>query len=39
MFNRYVDGLAAWTPTDPEMYQEMGQRVVEHGYLRPAPVR
>jgi uncharacterized peroxidase-related enzyme len=39
MFNRSVDGLAAWTPTDPEMYQEMGQRVVEHGYLRPAPAR
>jgi uncharacterized peroxidase-related enzyme len=35
MYNRYVDGLAAWTPTDPEAYQEMGERIVEHGYLRP----
>jgi uncharacterized peroxidase-related enzyme len=35
MYNRYVDGLAAWTPTDPEAYEEMGERIVEHGYLRP----
>jgi uncharacterized peroxidase-related enzyme len=33
MFNRYVDGLATWTPTDPQAYEEMGRRVVEHGYL------
>ncbi len=35
MFNRYVDGLATWTPTDDEAYEEMGRRVVEHGYLGP----
>ena len=35
MFNRYVDGLATWTPTDPQAYEEMSQRVVEHGYLGP----
>ena len=37
MFNRYVDGLATWTPTDPRAYDEMGERIVEHGYLRPPP--
>jgi uncharacterized peroxidase-related enzyme len=36
MFNRYVDGLATWTPTDPEMYEGMAQRIVERGYLAPA---
>jgi uncharacterized peroxidase-related enzyme len=35
MYNRYVDGLATWAPTDPVAYEEMGQRIVEHGYLRP----
>jgi hypothetical protein len=38
MFNRYVDGLATWTPTDPEIYDEMGDRIVEQGYLRPPGV-
>jgi len=36
MFNRYVDGLATWAPTDPEAYEEMGRRVVGRGYLAPA---
>ena len=35
MYNRYVDGLATWTPTDPRAYEEMGERIVEHGYVRP----
>jgi hypothetical protein len=40
MYNRYVDGLATWAPTDPEAYDEMGRRIVEHGYVRPvAPAR
>jgi uncharacterized peroxidase-related enzyme len=34
MYNRYVDGLATWTPTDPEIYDEMSDRIVEQGYLR-----
>jgi uncharacterized peroxidase-related enzyme len=37
MFNRYVDGLATWTPTDPDAYDQMTRRIVEHGYLHPAP--
>jgi uncharacterized peroxidase-related enzyme len=37
MYNRYVDGLAAWTPTDSAVYEESGRRIVEHGYLSPLP--
>ena len=32
MFNRYVDGLAAWTPTDSEGYRTRARMVAEHGY-------
>lgn len=32
MFNRYVDGLAATTPTDPDSYRERAQHVASHGY-------
>mgnify|MGYP003578561170 CR=1 FL=1 len=35
MFNRYVDGLASLTPTDPEVYKEMGKHMVK-GYNLPA---
>jgi uncharacterized peroxidase-related enzyme len=35
MYNRYVDGLASWTPTDPEAYVEMGHRMAEKGYVQP----
>jgi hypothetical protein len=38
MYNRYVDGLAAWTPTDPAIYDGMGDRIVAQGYLRPPGV-
>ena len=34
MFNRYVDGLASLTPTDPEAYKEMAKRMVA-GYNLP----
>lgn len=34
MFNRYVDGLASFTPTDPESYKEMGKHMVK-GYNLP----
>ena len=27
MFNRYVDGLASFTTTDPAVYEEMGKRM------------
>jgi uncharacterized peroxidase-related enzyme len=40
MFNRYVDGLATWTPDDSRAYDEMGRRIAQEGYLRrsePAP--
>ena len=35
MYNRYVDGLATWAPTDPGAYAEMGRRIVDRGYLAP----
>ena len=34
MFNRYVDGLASFTPTDPAVYKEMGKRMAK-GYVLP----
>jgi uncharacterized peroxidase-related enzyme len=37
MFNRYVDGLASWTPEDPEAYVAMGKRMAEKGYVAPKP--
>jgi uncharacterized peroxidase-related enzyme len=37
MFNRYVDGLASFTPTDPEAYEAMGKRMSENGYTLPTP--
>lgn len=36
MFNRYVDGLGAITPTDPADYVEMGRRMAVEGYVREA---
>jgi uncharacterized peroxidase-related enzyme len=35
MFNRYVDGLASYTPTDPKAYEEMGKRMSTVGYVLP----
>ena len=34
MFNRYVDGLATWAPTDPQRYRESGERIAKEGYIR-----
>jgi len=35
MYNRYVDGLASFTPTDEKEYEEMGERMAK-GYVMPA---
>ncbi len=35
MFNRYVDGLATFTPADPAAYDAMGRRMATEGYVRP----
>lgn len=35
MFNRYVDGLATLTPTDPKEYEPMGKRLASSGYVLP----
>src|SRR5271154_5760570 len=37
MFNRYVDGLASSTPTDPAVYEEMGKRMSK-GYVLPQTI-
>lgn len=33
MFNRYVDGLATFTPPDPGAYHEAGRRMAREGYI------
>lgn len=35
MYNRYVDGLASFTPTDPAEYETMGKHMAEKGYAAP----
>ena len=35
MFNRYVDGLASFTPTDEKEYEAMGKRMAQKGYVPP----
>ena len=32
MFNRYVDGLATWTPSDPDSYRERAAGIARNGY-------
>ena len=34
MYNRYVDGLATMTPTDPAAYDQMGERLAREGYIQ-----
>lgn len=34
LYNKYVDGMATVTPTDPAYYQRLGERIVR-GYRRP----
>jgi uncharacterized peroxidase-related enzyme len=33
MYNRYVDGLATWQPSDPEVYREIGKMSAQLGYV------
>lgn len=35
LYNRYVDGLATLTPTDPAVYEAMGERMGTIGYVLP----
>jgi uncharacterized peroxidase-related enzyme len=37
MFNRYVDGLRAWTPDNLDGYRVRARAVAEHGYAAAAP--
>lgn len=34
LYNKYVDGLASVTPTAPDFYKTLGERIVNHGYTR-----
>lgn len=34
LYNRYVDGLSTMTPTDPNYYKGLADRLVNHGYTR-----
>jgi len=36
MYNRYVDGLATFAPTDPAEYARMGEGLARNGYGREA---
>jgi uncharacterized peroxidase-related enzyme len=38
LYNRYVDGLASVTPTDPSFYDRLGHILKDKGYL-PSPGR
>jgi uncharacterized peroxidase-related enzyme len=35
MYNRYVDGLATWSPDDQAAYDAMADVIVDEGYDRP----
>lgn len=34
LYNRYVDGLSTFTPSDPAFYERLAERIVNHGYTR-----
>jgi len=36
MYNRYVDGLATATPSDPNYYEALGKRITTRGYAAPS---
>jgi uncharacterized peroxidase-related enzyme len=37
MMNRYVDGLAAWTPDDPAFHRERAAAMAQNGYKPSVP--
>ncbi len=37
LYNRYVDGLATWTPHDPALFRQRAALVAEHGYSAANP--
>jgi uncharacterized peroxidase-related enzyme len=34
LYNRYVDGLSTVTPSNPDFYKGLADRIVNHGYTR-----
>ena len=39
MFNRYVDGLATWAPSDPQLYRERSATLAQIGYAGSNPYK
>jgi alkylhydroperoxidase family enzyme len=39
MFNRYVDGLGTWAPTDRQIYIDRGKQRAEEGYANFNPFK
>jgi len=37
MFNRYVDGLGTWAPTEPAVYAQIGEMLAGTGYRTALP--
>ena len=37
MYNRYVDGLCTFTPTDPDIYDRIGHQLANTGYAATTP--
>jgi uncharacterized peroxidase-related enzyme len=37
MYNRYVDGLRSFTPTEPQVYVAMGKHLADNGYMSGKP--
>lgn len=35
LYNRYVDGLATWTPNNQKFYKGLAKRLSQRGYMRP----
>lgn len=35
LYNRYVDGLATWTPKNQKFYNGLAKRLAQRGYTRP----
>jgi uncharacterized peroxidase-related enzyme len=35
LYNRYVDGMGTYAPSDPEYYEKLAARLVTIGYIRP----
>lgn len=39
LFNRYVDGLATWAPSDPKVYRDRSAKIAQTGYASSDPYK